>query len=512
MSMNTPSAVPSQTRSFTTIFLIEMWERFGYYGMQALIVYYMVQRLGFPDERATLVWGAAAALIYVAPAIGGWIGDKVLGARRTMLLGAVVLSLGYGLMVVPGQSTWFLFCALGVIVVGNGLFKSNSGNLVRKIYEGDDSRIDSAFTIYYMAVNLGAMISQLLTPWLKDYVNEHYAGELGWHIAFAVCAVGLLLGLANYALMRRAMQHIGSEPDDRPLQWGKLLGVLAGSVVVVFASAYILEQQGVARAFVYLAGLVVIGIFAYLIGTGQRSERAGLIAALVLTVQSIFYFIFYQQMSTSLALFALRNVDPAFVVFGVHLWDWSPAQFQAFNPIWIFILSPVLAWAYTRAGRSGRDISIAAKFALGFVIVAAGFFIYGAAGHVADETGRVSSWLMVWGYGAISLGELLVSGLGLAMIARYVPARVGGFMMGAYFVATGVSQYLGGLVASFASVPADITNPLESLPIYTGLFNKLGLAALVCTVIAIAVLPLMNRLSSTHHQGAAESRLAEDAS
>jgi POT family proton-dependent oligopeptide transporter len=510
--MNTPSAVPSQTRSFTTIFLIEMWERFGYYGMQALIVYYMVQRLGFPDERATLVWGAAAALIYVAPAIGGWIGDKVLGARRTMLLGAVVLSLGYGLMVVPGQSTWFLFCALGVIVVGNGLFKSNSGNLVRKIYEGDDSRIDSAFTIYYMAVNLGAMISQLLTPWLKDYVNEHYAGELGWHIAFAVCAVGLLLGLANYALMRRAMQHIGSEPDDRPLQWGKLLGVLAGSVVVVFASAYILEQQGVARAFVYLAGLVVIGIFAYLIGTGQRSERAGLIAALVLTVQSIFYFIFYQQMSTSLALFALRNVDPAFVVFGVHLWDWSPAQFQAFNPIWIFILSPVLAWAYTRAGRSGRDISIAAKFALGFVIVAAGFFIYGAAGHVADATGRVSSWLMVWGYGAISLGELLVSGLGLAMIARYVPARMGGFMMGAYFVASGVSQYLGGLVASFASVPADITNPLESLPIYTGLFNKLGLAALVCTVIAIAVLPLMNRLSSTHHQGAAEARLAEDAS
>jgi len=497
--MNQLPATPSQTRSFTTIFLIEMWERFGFYGMQALIVYYMVQRLGFPDERATLVWGAAAALIYVAPAIGGWIGDKVLGTRRTMLLGAAVLSVGYALLVVPGQSVWFLFCALGVVVVGNGLFKANAGNMVRKIYEGDDSRIDSAFTIYYMAVNLGAMISQLLTPWLKDYVNENYGNELGWHVAFAVCAIGLLLGLANYALMRRAMHHIGSEPDERPLHWGKLAGVLAGSVVVVFVSAYILEQEAVARAFVWAAGVVVVGIFAWLIGTGQRSERAGLIAALVLTVQSVFYFIFYQQMSTSLALFALRNVDPAFVVFGVHLWDWSPAQFQAFNPIWIFILSPVLAWAYTRAGRSGRDLSIAAKFALGFVIVAAGFFIYGAAGHVADETGRVSSWLMVWGYGAISLGELLVSGLGLAMIARYVPARMGGFMMGAYFVASGVSQYLGGVVASFAAVPSDITDPLQSLPIYTGLFNQLGVAALVCTAIAVAALPLMNRLSRTHH-------------
>jgi proton-dependent oligopeptide transporter, POT family len=499
--MNNMPATHSQTRAFTTIFLIEMWERFGFYGMQALIVYYMVQRLEFADERATLVWGAAAALIYVAPAIGGWIGDKILGTRRTMLLGAVVLSVGYGLMVVPGQSEWFLYFALSVIVVGNGLFKANAGNLVRKIYEGDDSRIDSAFTIYYMAVNLGAMISQLLTPWLKDYVNLHYGNELGWHVAFAVCAIGLVLGLINYWLMRRTLDHIGSLPDDQPLNWGKLGVVLLGSVGFIFMSTYILEHQGVARAFVYLAGVVVIGIFAYLISTGQRSERAGLIAALVLTVQTVFYFIFYQQMSTSLSLFALRNVDPAFNVFGVHLWDWSPAQFQAFNPIWIFILSPILAWAYTTAGKSGKDLSIAAKFAVGFVLVAGGFFIYGASGHLADDRGMVSSWLMVWGYGAISLGELLVSGLGLAMIARYVPERMGGFMMGAWFVASGISQYLGGLVATYASVPRDITDPLLTMPIYTSLFNRLGIAALVCTLIAIAVLPLMKRLSLAHSEG-----------
>ncbi|HEY9400501.1 MAG TPA: peptide MFS transporter [Luteimonas sp.] len=495
----TPSR-PSQTRSFSTIFLIEMWERFGYYGMQALIVYYMVQALEFPDERATLVWGAAAALIYVAPAIGGWIGDKILGTRRTMIVGAVILTLGYTLMVIPGQSVWFLFCALGVIVVGNGLFKANAGNLVRKIYEGDDSRIDSAFTIYYMAVNLGAMISQLLTPWLKDYFNAHFGNGLGWHIAFAVCAVGLVLGLANYAVMRQALAHVGSEPDQRPMPWGKLGLVLLGGVAAVFVSAYILQHEAVARAFVYVAAAAVLGIFAYLIAIGERSDRAGLIAALVLTVQTVFYFIFYQQMSTSLNLFALRNVDPAFNVFGVHLWDWSPAQFQAFNPIWIFILSPILAWTYTAAGRRGKDISIAAKFALGFAVVAAGFFIYGASVHFAGSDGRVSSWLMVWGYGAISLGELLVSGLGLAMVARYVPASMGGFMMGAYFVASGVSQYLGGVVASYASISGDLTNdPVASLPIYASLFNKLGIAALVCTAIAVAVLPLMKRLSDAHH-------------
>jgi POT family proton-dependent oligopeptide transporter len=483
-----------------------MWERFGYYGMQALIVYYMVERLAFPDERATLVWGAAAALIYVAPAIGGWVGDKVLGSRRTMLLGAAILTVGYTLMVVPGQDVWFLFCALGVIVVGNGLFKPNAGNLVRKIYEGDDSRIDSAFTIYYMAVNLGAMVSQLLTPWLKDRFNEQSASGVGWHVAFGVCAVGLVLGLINYAVMRQSMAYIGSEPDARPAPAGKLAAVLVIGAAAVFVSAFVLQYQTAARLFVYLAGIAVVGIFAYLIATGARAERAGLVAALILTVQTVFYFIFYQQMSTSLSLFALRNVNPAFDVLGAHLWDWSPAQFQAFNPIWIFVLSPILAWAYSAAGRRNHDLSIAAKFALGFAVVAAGFFIYGASGQVAGSDGRVSSWLMVWGYGAISLGELLVSGLGLAMVARYVPARNGAFMMGAYFVATGVSQYLGGVVASYASISSDITNdPVASLPIYTSLFNKLGIAAVVCTAIAVALLPVMTRLTAIHHEGKSET-------
>jgi len=283
--------------------------------------------------------------------------------------------------------------------------------------------------------------------------------------------------------------------------------VLALGVVAVFASAYVLDHEGVARVFVYAAALVVLGIFAYLITTSHRSERAGLIAALVLTVQTVFFFIFYQQMSTSLNLFALRNVNPSFDIFGFHLWDWKPAQFQSFNPIWIFILSPILAWLYTSAGRRDKDISIAGKFALGFAAVAVGFFIYGSAGHFAVD-GKASSWLMVWGYGASSLGELLVSGLGLAMIARYVPARMGGFMMGAYFVASGVSQYLGGLVATYASVPQDITNPILTMPIYTSLFNKLGIAGIICTLIALAVLPLMKRLSTTHSDHAAATSAA----
>jgi POT family proton-dependent oligopeptide transporter len=497
MKTEIPPLRYTQTRSFLTVALIELWERFGYYGMQALIVYYMVERLGFEDSRANLVWSAAAALIYVAPAIGGWIGDKVLGTKRSMYLGATILTVGYALMAVPTESTRFLFCALGVVVVGNGLFKPNTANMVRKIYEGNDSKIDSAFTLYYMAVNVGSTVSMLATPWIKDYVNATYGNNLGWHAAFAVCSVGLVLGLLNVMLMRATIAHVGSLPDERPLQVGKLLAVLAGGVVVVFGSAMILENQALARAFVYVAGLVVLGIFVHLIRKSEPSERAGLIAALVLTLQTVFFFIFYQQMSTSLSLFALRNVDLDFTAFGAHLWTWSPAQFQALNAIWIMVLSPVLAWAYSSAGRSGKDLSIAGKFALGFAAVAIGFFAYGVAGQFAVN-GLTSSWVMIAGYGFYSLGELLVSGLGLAMVARYVPARMSGFMMGAYYVAVGISQYLGGVVANLASVPKDVTDPLLTLPIYTSLFNKLGMGAIACTVIALLALPLMRKLTASH--------------
>jgi POT family proton-dependent oligopeptide transporter len=501
--MNSTVPAVSKTRSFSTVFLIELWERFGFYGMQALIVYYMVQRLGFDDVRANLVWSAAAALIYVAPAIGGWVGDGILGTRRTMLTGAAILAIGYGLITLPSADPTFLYFSLGVIVVGNGLFKPNAGNLVRKIYEGDDSRIDSAFTIYYMAVNVGSTISMLLTPWIKDYVNGIYQNGFGWHAAFGVCCIGLLVGLVNFFFMRASLAHIGSDPDSRPFSWIKLLKVLVVGAVLAVIAAFILQHEAIARWFVILAAIALLAIFVYLIVNARHGERAGLAAALILTLQTIFFFIFYQQMPTSLALFALRNTDFNWSVFGVHLFTWLPGQYQALNPIWIMILSPILAWIYTAAGKRGKDLSIASKFALGFAMVAAGYFVYGLAGNFVTEPGKASSWVLIWGYGLYSLGELLVSGLGLAMIARYVPARMGGFMMGAYYVGVGISQYLGGLVANFAAVPQNVTDPIQTLPIYTALFTKLGWAGVVCTVIAIVMIWPMKRLSAAHAAHAA---------
>ena len=487
--MNTAVARPSQTRSFSTIFLIELWERFGYYGMAAILVLFMVEKIGFDDSKANLIWGAFTGLVYAAPAIGGWIGDHVIGTRRTMPIGAAILAIGYLMLSIPSENLNFLYVSMGVIVVGNGLFKANAANMVRRIYEGDDAKIDSAFTLYYMAVNVGSTVSMLLTPWIKDH--------WGWHAGFTVCCAGLMLGLINYVLMVRTLRGIGSAVDEQPVRWDRLGIVLGIGFACVFVVAFVVQHKEVTDLVMWIAGLIVLGIFGYMMANGSSGERAGLIAALVLMVETLLFFIFYGQMSTSLTLFALRNVNLDWNFLGFAMPTWSPGQYQALNPIWIMLLSPVLAWAYTHFGKTGRDLPIAAKFALGFVVVALGFFIFGISGGTAVE-GKVSSWYMIWGYGFYSLGELLVSGLGLAVMARYVPARMGGFMMGAYFVATGISQYAASIVANYASIPENVTDPLQSLAIYTSLFNNLGFLAVGGTVLAFALLPLMKKLSTTH--------------
>jgi POT family proton-dependent oligopeptide transporter len=473
--MTTEAQAPSRTKGFTTLFLIEMWERFGYYGMTAVVVLFMVQKLGYTDDRANLTFGAFAALAYTVPAIGGWIGDKLLGSRRTMVLGALILALGYIGLAIPNHPG-LLFPALGFVAVGGGIFKANPANMISKLYEGDSAKIDSAFTMYYMAVNIGATASQLATPII--------ALKFGWHWAFAVCAAGLVVGLLNYFAMRRYLAHVGSEPDFQPLQVKRLVLVLVGIVVGIVLVTFIIQNLTVARGTVVAGFIAMLAIFGIMMSKGSERERKGLIAVLILTGLGMLFFIFYQQMPTSLTLFSLRNVDLDF--FGYQV---PAGQVQALNPIWIFILSPGLAWLYTHLGKGkGGDFHISTKFAIGF-------FIYGFSGHFATA-GKVSFWWMIGGYGFQSLGELLISGLGLAVIARYVGPSLRGFIMGVWFLATGISQYLGSYVATYASVPHDVTNPVETLPLYTNLFVKLGIAAVICTVIAAAVIPTMKRLSA----------------
>ncbi len=491
----TEAQTPSRTKGFTTLFLIELWERFGYYGMTAVVVLFMVQQLGYTDDRANLTFGAFAALAYTVPAIGGWIGDKLLGSRRTMVLGAMILVVGYVSLAIPDRPE-LLFPALGLVAVGGGIFKANPANMISKLYEGDTAKIDSAFTMYYMAVNIGATASQLATPLI--------AIKVGWHVAFAVCAAGLIVGLLNYAAMSRYLRHVGSEPDFQPLNVKRLVLVLAGIAVGIVLVAFIIQNRTVARGTIGLGFLTMLAIFWLMGQKGDERERKGLIAVLILTGLGMLFFIFYQQMSTSLTLFSLRNVNLNF--FGYEV---PAGQVQALNPIWVFILSPALAWFYNALGKGeGGDFHISTKFAMGFAVLSLGFFIYGFSGHFANQ-GKVSFWFMITGYAFQSLGELLISGLGLAMVARYVGPSLRGFIMGVWFLGSGIAQYLGSLVATYASVPQNVTNPVDTLPLYTNLFTKLGIVAVAGTLITAALIPFMKKLSAVTEAPAAPEPVEE---
>lgn len=468
-------------KPFSLIFCVEMWERFGYYGLQALLVVFLSSYLGFSDTKSNILFGAFAALVYAFISVGGYIGDKVLGTKRTMFMGAVVLAIGYGLLGFNPDN--MLYIALGFIIAGNMLFKANPSSLVAKLYKSNDPRIDGAFTIYYMAINIGSFISMLLCPIIK----EHW----GWSAAFWVCCAGLVIACLNYIIFQSILKDVGSEPDFKKFPVIKFIYVIIITLVVAFVSAWLLEHLLMAYLLLGVAFVVVIILLIKILMQCETSkERTNLLICIILIAQAIIFFILYQQMPTSLNFFAMRNVEH--YVFGIPL---QGESFQTLNPFWILIASPLLAWFYTKMGKKGKDFCLPTKFAFGMFLCSLGFLtIPFAVSFFAGANSKINgNWLVIV-YGFQSIGELLISGLGLAMVTKLVPKKIVGFMMGVWFMSSAIAMALGGLVATLASVPKDsVGDPSISLGIYSDLFLKLGITAMIISIIMFLFVPKLKK-------------------
>lgn len=491
MTTAATNAAKHPRKAFGVLFFIEIWERFGYYGMASLMVLYMVERLGLGDARADIIWGAFSALVYSMPMLGGYVGDRILGARRTMILGATTLGLGYVLLSIPLQESFFP--AMGLIALGNGLFKVNPNNLVSRLYEGQHSRLDILFTIYYMSLNIGSFVSILLTPWIKNHSGWVIVlGPLhfdSWHLAFGLSAIGLTLGLLNYGVFRRYLRPYGTKPDFEKIRWSRFFALIVISLLIAFLLSEIIRYRSFALAVVGIFICLMIYVFAHLLITGRRQERKRVVACIIFTAMTVIWAIYNQQIYTSLTLFALRNVRHSLL--GIHV---SPAQFQDLNQFWLVTSALPLAWIYVQMGKSRHgDFSIATKYAAGLYLLSIAFFLY-AASSLTSSAGIVSPWWLVAGYAAQSIGELLISALGFSMVSQLVPERSRGIIMGAWFLAMGVSLYAGGAIAGLASIPSGVHRPAETLPIYIHLFLWLGGGALVCALIATMIIPLLKRL------------------
>ncbi|QSH40769.1 oligopeptide:H+ symporter [Lentisphaerota bacterium ZTH] len=466
--------VLKQPKPFYLIFFLEFWERFGYYGVQAIVTLYFVKHLGYSEQQSFAVFGSFFALVFGLAMVGGWLGDKVIGTKRTIILGMLTLLSGYSFLTIANKET--IFIALAMIVAGNGLFKANPSSLLSKCYERDDVRLDGAFTMYYMAINLGSFVSMSVTPLI--------ASRYGWNQAFSLSAIGLACALLNYWVQRKSLLHVKSEAGDQQLNLKYLGLTIAGIIGSVFVISSLLKHATVTNIAVAAISLGGIGLFLKNTFQQQGKARARMLVALVLIVQGVIFFVLYGQMPTSLTFFAVHNVNNHLL--GLNI---NPASYQVLNPLIILLASPLLAVVYAKV-----KMSHPTKFALGMTFCAGAFLLMYFVRFAATNNLVSPAW-MVGTYMLQSIGELLVSALGVAMVAQLCPRNMAGFAMGVWFLTSMIAGPISAKVASFSSPAAGAAVSAEtSLLTYSNVFTNIGLFTCAVAALMWLAVPVLNRL------------------
>jgi POT family proton-dependent oligopeptide transporter len=487
-------------RGLSTLFFTEMWERFSYYGMRALLILFMTAPiatggLGFDTAKAGAIYGSYVALAYLTSLPGGWIADRFLGQRRSTLYGGVVIMLGHISLAIPGMVTFYL--GLLLVVTGTGLLKPNVSTMVGALYGRDDERRDAGFSIFYMGINLGAFTAPLICGWLAQ--SAQFRGILAsvgispassWHWGFAMAAIGMFFGITQYLagwkyLGDAGMYPVKPESTESHATQRRRLGVgllMVGGLLALLAAGALtgrVTAEGVANGLGVLLLLTTVGFFVWLFTVAKwtSEERKRLLVVLVLFLAASVFWSVFEQAGSTLNLFADR--DTRTVAFG---YDFPPSWFQSLNSLFLIIFAPVFAWIWIKLGK--KDPSSPTKFTLGLILVAAGFAILIFAARLAEQGMAVSPLWLAATYLLHTFGELCLSPVGLSAMTRLAPARIAGLTMGVWFLATSVGNYLGGrlggLYESF------------SLP---GLFGGVALFALgAALVLALLIRPIRRML------------------
>jgi len=446
-------------RGLSTLFFTEMWERFSYYGLRPLLILFMAAALaeggfGFSRDQASAIVGIYAASVYLASLPGGWVADRLLGLRRAIMLGAVLITLGHFSIGLSGfaVSKVPFFLGLVLIVLGTGLLKPNISAIVGDLYPEGGARRDAGFSIFYMGINLGAFAGQIVTGALGE--------KVGWHWGFAAAGVGMLAGLLTFlARNRGTLGNLGLEPsrhpdpvvDARQKSRGKAvllagLGVLA----LVFALAGIgvisIDAQAIGRYMTYVLVGIAVLYFAgvYMTGNLTSDEKKRVAVIFVLFVFAAIFWAAFEQAPTSLNLFAKDFTDRTFFGFEVPaLW------FQSINSAFIILFAPMFAALWVGMARRGMELSSPAKFTLGLLLAAVGFAVMIPAANIilhSGGTARVSAWWLTVSYLFQTLGELSLSPVGLSSMTKLSPRKYVGQMMGIWFLAASVGNLIAGLV------------------------------------------------------------------
>jgi len=454
--------IAGHPRGLTTLFLTEFWERFSYYGMRAILLLFMVASpeaggLGLATDRAAWIYGLYTGSVYLATIPGGIIADRILGLKRAVLAGGILIALGHYSLALHSVQELF-FAGLLLIVLGTGLLKANISAIVGKLYGPDDERRDAGFSIFYMGINLGAFVS----PFICGYLGQ----KVGWHWGFGAAGVGMTLGLVQYVLGAKRLESAGVEREpskDAGKSW-----LLVSAAVIATGAALILSGQY--RD--YLIAGSAAALFAWLLarGTEDRVERKRIAAIALLFIFASLFWMGFEQAGSSLTLFADRLTDNQLLG-----WSFPSSWYQSVEPFFVITLAPAFAWMWTRL--RSRAPSSPAKFAIALSLLSVSFFVIAYASRLFDQQQlKVGPGWLVGVYLLHALGELSLSPIGLSMVSKLAPARILGFIMGIWFLTNAVGNFTAGSVAGF----------FDRLPL-PQLFGAVGLVALIATVVLVAL-------------------------
>ena len=488
-------------RGLGLLFITEMWERFSYYGMRALLVLYLVNALSWQTADATSLYGTYTMLVYLTPLIGGFLADRFIGTHRSLVIGGFVIAAGHFVLAIPGMTAFY--AGLGLVVIGTGFFKSNVSTMVGQLYAPGDARRDAGFTLFYMGINLGAFLGPIICGYLAQ------SPDFGWHYGFAAAGVGMVLGLIVYIVSKRKyLGDIGDRPmaeapavradeavhapagEDSSTKNG-IIGALLGGVVGWFIG-------GALSAFV---SAVIGASLAITILGSEGEERKRVIALFIVAFFVVFFWAAYEQTGSSMALFADKFTD---LQVGDRI---IPSTwFQSINPFVILIFAPVFATLWLRLGAMGKEPSTPLKMAVGLTFLGIGFLFMVVGGARADTGIKVSPFWLVAAYAFHTFGELCLSPVGLSYVTKVAPVRFASLLMGVWFLANAAANKLAGFVAGFTPMPGEApAAPMAGIGGYLqtlsgtnrGFFMIFVVSSIIASLLMFLCVPLLRRLTRT---------------
>ena len=506
--MNSPSqskTILGHPRGLFICFLTEMWERFSFYGMKFLLVLYLTKYHLFTDSEGLDVLGAYAGLVYALPVIGGMIADRYLGMRKAVLFGGVLLVCGHlGLAfeghqatIVDGvvqQDTLALkvfYFSLALIIIGVGFLKPNISTIVGRLYEKDDPRRDSGFTIFYMGINIGSFLATILCGWL----GETY----GWGYGFGLAGIGMTIGLITFLWGQKYLEGNAEPPNPAILREKVFAGINREALIyalgILFLSVVwlLVQMNPVVHNTLNIMFVAFMGWFIWFIITKcSKVERERMIVLASLTVFTVVFWALFEQSSASMTLFADRVVDR-------HMtsgWELTAVQTASFNAMFIFLLAPLFAWLWTFLSKKKMEPTTPVKFGLGILQVGLGFGALVIGASMPDEAGKVALIWLILAYLLHTTGELCLSPVGLSAVTKLAVPRVVGVMMGFWFFATAYSELVAAQIAKFASIDTEggeVTDIAAALGTYTEFFTQLLYIGGGFGIVVLLISPLLRR-------------------